>query len=222
MCLSKYIMTKLKRVKNNINIWYMIEIKPSVIRFLEKQSLVLKKWRYIHNIPTIKELIDEIKENHECSKHPDSYDYYHGVVRAVPPIDLRTGKAVMTPHGIGRMHSRMFDNLKDSLNKVVVEIMTVDYRKSKGYRKYLKLSDITQLTVYHEPSNQTILISPKDYVYIVDENEPITYRVTKRKYATLSPDYKANAEHVKIFNEHRGGADILQRLQSKGYAIIKQ
>ena len=128
----------------------------------------------------------------------------------------------MTPYGIGRMQSKIFNDITGDLRKVVVEIMTVNYRKSRGYIKYLKPSDITQLTVYHTPLNQTILISPKDYVYIVDLDQPITYRVTKRKYATLSPDYKANAEHVKIFNEHKGGADILQRLHAKGYVIIKQ
>ena len=215
-------MTKLKKLKDSINIWYMIEIRPTVMRFLGKQSLAFKRWRYINDVPTIKELIDEIKENHEFNKHPDSYDYFDGVIRSVPPIELQAGSAVMTPHGIGRMHSRIFDDITGDLRKAVVEIMTVDYRKSRGYIKYLKPSDITQLTVYHGPSDQTILISPKDYVYIVDIDEPITYRVTKRKYATLSPDYKANAEHVKIFNEHRGGADILQRLHAKGYVITKQ
>jgi hypothetical protein len=120
------------------------------------------------------------------------------------------------------MHSRIFDDITGKLHKAVVEIMTTNYRKSKGYIKYLNPSDITQLTVYHGPSDQTILISPKDYVYIVDTDEPITYRVTKRKYATLSPDYKANTGYIKIFNEHRGGPDILQRLHAKGYVITKQ
>jgi hypothetical protein len=215
-------MKKLKKLKDNINIWYMIEIKPSIIRFLKEQSLTLKKWRYINDIPTVKELIDEIKENHEFNKHLESYDYFTGVVRSVPPIELNKGKAVMTPHGIGRMQFKIFDDITGNLHKVVVEIMTVDYRKSRGYIKYLKLSDITQLTVYHEPSNQTILISPKDYVYIADTDEPITYRVTKRKYATLSPDYKANIGYIKLFHEERGGANLLRRLHAKGYVIIKQ
>ena len=214
-------MTKLKRVTNDINIWYMIEIKPNIIRYLEEQSMKLKRWRYINDVPSIKELIDEIKENHEFSKHPDTYAYFTGIARHVPPIELQKGKAVMTPHGIGKIHSRIFDDVTGDIRKIIVEIMTINYRKSRGYIKYLNPSDITQLTVYHGLSDQTILISPKDYVYIENDNENISYRVTKRKYATLSPDYKANTEHVKLFNEYRLGGDLLRRLHAKGFVIRK-
>ena len=65
----------------------MIEIRPRLTHYLEKQSMKLKKWRYINNVPSIKELVDEIKENHEFDKHPESYTYYNGVVRSVPPIE---------------------------------------------------------------------------------------------------------------------------------------
>ena len=200
----------------------MIEIKPRLNRYLEKKSLSIKRWRYIHDIPSIKELIDEIKENHEDNKDPDTYTYFVGVARHVPPIELGRGKVVMTKHGIGKIHSRIFDDVTGDICKVVVEIMTINYRKSRGYIKYLNPSEITQLTVYHGPSDQTILISPKDYVYIADDNESIAYRVTKRKYATLSPDYKANTEYIKLFNEYRNGGNLLRRLHAKGYVIIKQ
>ena len=201
----------------------MIEIRPGLNKYLEKKSFALKKWRYINNIPTIKELIDNIKEDFNDSKHADTYTYYNGIARFVPPIEWGIGKAVMTPYGIGRIRAVEKDYLyPNTIHRVVLEMMTTNFRKSRGYIKYFKPSDLSQLVVYHQSSNQFILVSPKDYVYIVDNNAEITYRVTKRLYATLSPDYKVNTEYIKVFNDYRGGANILKRLHSKGYVITKQ
>jgi len=201
----------------------MIEIRPGLERYLERKSLSFKRWKYINNIPSVKEIIDEIKDNHELNKQRDTYIYFEGVARFVPPIDIGTNRAVMTKHGIGRIKAIVKDDFfSEHIHKVVVEIMTNNYGKSRGYIKYLNPSDLTQLVVYHQPSDQFILLSPKDYVYLVDDNEEITYRVTNRKYATLSPDYKATAGYIKIFNEYRGGANVLRRLHAKGYVIVKQ
>jgi len=213
----------MKKLKETINIWYQIEIKPGIVQYLDKKSLSFKRWRYINNIPSITEIVNEIKENHKTNEDADTYVYHTGIVRSVPPIMLEIGKPVMTKHGVGKIKAVMItDIVSGHTNKVVIEIMTTNYGKSRGYIKYLNLPDITQLVVYHAPTNQFILMSPKDYVYIVDENQEIAYRVTNRKYATLSPDYKANAEHIKIFNEYKGGARVLRQLHAKGYAIVKQ
>lgn len=216
-------MKKLKRIKDNIRIWFQMEIKPGIDRFFGRKSLSAKKWRYINNVPSIKELIDDIKNHHSDARHVDTYTYHRGIARLLEPIELRSGKAVMTKYGIGCIKAIMrSDEFPSQVTKVIVEIMTTNFSRSKGYIKYINLIDLTQLVVYHEPTNQFILVSPKDYVYIVDDNQEITYRVTKRKYATLSPNYKANTEDVKIFNDYKNGALILRRLHAKGYVVTKQ
>lgn len=201
----------------------MIEIRPGLNKYLEKRSFALKKWRYINNIPTIKEMVDQIKDDFNDNKHADTYTYNVGIARFVPPIEWEKGKAMMTPYGIGKIRAVEKDYLyPNQIQRVVLEMMTTNFRKSRGYIKYFKPSALSQLVVYHQPSSQFILISPKDYVYIVDENAEITYRVTRRSYATLSPDYKVNVGYIKVFNDYRGGANILKRLQAKGYVIVKQ
>lgn len=213
----------IKRLKRDIKLWLAIEVKPPLTAYLEKKSLTIKQWMYIHDIPSIKEIIEEFKDNQELNATKNTYDYYDGIIRAVPPIEWSKNKPVQTKDGVGRIKAVIRDPfLHDHITKVIVEIMTINFSRSRGYIKYFNASELTQLVVYHKLSNQFILLSPKDYVYFVDENENITYRVTKRKYATLSPDYKVQTEHVRLFNEYKGGSDLLRRLHQKGYVIVKQ
>lgn len=204
---------------DNVIIWFRFEIEPVIRNFFQKLSLRYKHFVYINGIKTIGELIREMQYNEH--RHPDSYMYYNGIVKSIPPIQPYRNKPVITNYGVGIIRHVTLDDMsfKDHAR---VEFMTTTFHKSRGYIKTLKLRDLKQLVIYHELSNQFILLSPKDYVYIVDDEQPVVYRLTERKYATLSPDYKAEFESVKIFNSHRGGAEILQELTQKGFKIIKE
>ena len=210
--------------KRDIKLWYHINAIPATNQLLEKIKLFLqtklfglKKWSYINNV-SIALLLDWLEREKSNS---DTYIYHDSIVRLHYPLRLDVGTVIMTKHGIGQVLCPIYD-LNKRLIKVEIIMMTYNYHKSKGYTKHFHIHDIYQLVVYHKPSMQYILLTPMDYQYINDENQRINYRITNRKYAKLSPQYKAEVEHIKIFNKHRNGAYILSQLSKKGYRIQKQ
>jgi hypothetical protein len=195
-----------KEQRENISIWFYFNIES---RF-DKIMFAIRRWWYIHNLPTP----DSIAQWYADTHIHDKYSYYTSRVILAPVIDLKLNVIVNTKHGIGRVKLIY-------KQRVEVEMLALS-TKSKRFRKSFNINDLTQLVVYHAPSHQFILLSPRDYVYVVKENQEVQYRITNRKLATLSPSYKRETEYIKVFNENRGGSIILRSLLKKGFVIQRQ
>ena len=153
--------------------------------------------------------INEIRETHE--------GYYTGkVVRISPLLDKNNrvirGSKVITPRGAGEILSHLEEawDGKPS-NRIHVQL--------KKFPKAFKITELTQLAIYHEPSSQFLLLSPQCYSYIGETEQLVRYRVTKRKYAMLTDNYKKEAEKYDIINNVRNGSIVLKNLQRKGFVI---
>ena len=56
-------------------------IRPTV----DEVVLSYRRWAYVHGIPSIKEIFS----TEDPPKHPESYQYYFGNIRALAPIILK-------------------------------------------------------------------------------------------------------------------------------------
>jgi hypothetical protein len=165
--------------------------------------------------------------DYKAALKADGITYHIGKVIATPVIDLKLNTIVKTKYDIGRVKNIIYgyDSTgyidRDIIHKVEVEMLTTT-TKSKKFKKSFKYHDLTSIVIYHKPLKMFIILSPKDYVYIIEENQEVQYRITNRRFATLSPLYKAETEYIKLFNEKRGGANILKDLLKKGFVIQRQ
>ena len=139
---------------------------------IDRLDRKIKQYKYVHNLPSIRELFD-----FGMQRHPDSYVYYHSIVRTLEPILLKEQKIVLTKRGLGKIREIFIDE-DERIERVTVEMMTRNYARSKGYVLMFRPHELYQYVVYHEPLKRHIMLSPKDYVYMVEEAQPITYRVT--------------------------------------------
>jgi hypothetical protein len=201
-----------------ISIWYFFKVRP----LLSGIKHSIKRAWYVYNLPTVTKVLNIYNEDSDSN----NVLYYKGNVRALYPIDLKVRSIVKTKYGIGRISSIIYrvDNngyYTDVIQKINVDMLS-NNGKSRGFSKLLNERDITQLLVYHHPAKQFVRLTPKDYAYIIKENQEIEYRITNRKFAELSPASKAKYEYIKIFNDKRGGANILKALLKKGYVIQRQ
>jgi len=213
-------------VNKNIIIWYYVEIKPTLTKYRNRTDRLIEpfvskfqRWCYLHNIPSTKDFTQWFYGTYKSDN--DTYVYHQGVIRLQFPLRIKRGETVITKYGPGIIKSIIIDE-DEIIQSVEVSMLSYNFRRSRGYSKYLNQNDLSQLQVYHKPSNQYVLLTPRDYAYIINENQDIWYRVTNRKYATLQPNYKANIEYIKIFNNERGGPEILRKLLKKGYVISKK
>lgn len=211
-------MNKKKLYDSTIFIWTVATfypIKESLKDKLKRFFRRFHRWYYINNpLPSKSDILTWIEAN-KIKPTDDQYVYHKGRVKLHYPIDLREGKAVSTKYGIGKIYKFYPDN-----HKINVDMYTIN-GKYKGYYKLLNVRDIAQLVVYHALTQQFVLVSPKDYVYILEDGQEIEYRITNRGFATLSDNYKYQMEHIKLFNEKRGGKSILKKLYKQGYIIAK-
>ncbi len=190
----------------------------------------LRTWYYLHNlIPPgkgsvslyIQGVISNITGQPPIGlKHgDDNYTYYQGKVTLSYPLQIANGKMVATKYGLGTI-SKLHYSSSGVTVRATVDLLTPN-RKHRGYSKTFHIRDLSQFVVYHEPSAQFILLSPKDYSYILTQDQTIEYRLTNRQAATLSPDYKREHEHIHICQTKRGGATILKQLYKRGFKVIR-
>jgi len=211
------------RLKERIHFWWHFESEPRKERlqiwfdefyqkYIEHAYIKvineLKWWWYLYILSTL----NSIKSLLESS-NKDSFVYYNSKITLLYPFKVEIGSVVVSKFGIGQIRRIEF-------TKAFVHMVTANSR-SRGYCKYLEIRDLSQMVIYHEPSKQYIPVSPKDYVYIIDENQPIEYRITIRGLATISNKFKAELEPIKMFNSVREGHSLYKNLRKKGYVIRK-
>lgn len=146
---------------------------------------------------------------------PSNRVLYEGLVFTIAAVDKRKGATVVTPDGLGEIISLIpnFITKKPEFAEVYL------YR---GYIKRYKVLLLNQYAVMHKPTGQFVLLSPTQYRYIYMQEQLIEYRITNRRYATLSDKSKAEYEYVNKLNKNRYGLHFLRSILRYNLVIKKK
>lgn len=90
--------------------------------------------------------------------------------------------------------------------------------------KYLRKmeTDLLQFMVFNGHKNRFIPLSFSDYDYIVENNQVILYRLTKRGFAKLIPDAERHYDWAKTVNTTKNGIQLYRELKRKGYELRRK
>ena len=144
---------------------------------------------------------------------------FAGTIKKISPLrnrknKLRKGSTVITPQGLGTILSHP-NKIWDDKPGNSIEVML-----NRKYPKYFPTLETSQLAIFHKPSNQFILLSPQCYGYIFKEGMNVSYRITKRKYAMLTDEFKAELKIINTIQKRRGGIQMLRDLDDVGAIIV--
>ena len=141
----------------------------------------------------------------------DDVKIYIGNLIMDEPIALKHGHRVLTPKGIGTIHN-MNMTLNDELEYIIELKHGLCHIRSK-------LTDLFQFYVHNEDEKRMIPLSFSDYDYVVETNQSIVYRITKRGYAKLMLEDRKRYAYARIFTKNRNGLRIYRKLKREGYEI---
>jgi len=134
---------------------------------------------------------------------------YLGRVTILQANNLRNGQRVLTVRGIGTIMRRDGEEIVTSL-------------RGNYIRRRDKKENILQYFVYNEKLVKILNISFCDYNYLLEEGQPIVYRITNRGFAKLAPESKNYYEMNKTIHRTKGGLKMYAELKKKGYELKKR
>ena len=140
---------------------------------------------------------------------------HYGTVKILFPINLKKGVTVVTKDNIGEVLSVITDYITKRPEFAEVYLYS-------GFVKRYRVNELNQYIIYHRNTEQFVLLSPSDYRYIFENNQPISYRLTNRHYAKLTEETKEKYKHVKTFSKTKEGMKFLRLLTHQRLEIIKK
>lgn len=183
---------------------------------MKKLDLLKPVFSYDTFINELKVIIARYRFNRVRTLKEKGYAYYMGSVSMLHPIQgLKPGNVVITPRGIGYVHTDF------PLNSPKASRKYVEVWLKKRYYKAFKIEEVYQYYVYHALFDTYIPVLPSCYQYLILNGETIEYRITDRGFADLSPEEKNKRAYIPIFSAKRGGRTLLRELIRKGYIISK-
>ena len=165
-------------------------------------------------ITKLRILIYRIRKQLSGYEEPKSVNTYLGKILPAEATTFKPGQKVLTTKGMGTIVSP-----NERLGGDIEYIVSL-----RGGKMHLRIlpDDLMQFVVFNDDKKKYISLSFSDYDYIVENNQAIIYRITKRGFAKLVPNDIKHYDWAKTINNTRNGLRIYQELKRKGYELKKR
>ena len=162
-----------------------------------------------------------IRKLRNISTEKKSVKTYYGKLCVTTALQLVPGNKVLTVNGIGTITSTDYDDL----NKETIYIVST--RRGTLYRRFTGIQLAQYVVIHHKwvrgiNTEIHLPLSFSDYDYILEQDQLIIYRITKRGYAKLVPEDREYYDHFATINRSKNGYNIYKELKKKGYVLKKR
>jgi hypothetical protein len=141
---------------------------------------------------------------------------HHGLVIKRPLSNVTKGSTVLTPDGLGEVIG-LIPDWTSSNSRTPSHADVLLYR---GYTKRYHIISLEMYFILHN-TGKYLKLAPACYRYIYKQDQPVSYRVTKRQYAQMTDLSKAEYAYARTLNKQRGGPQVLKSLSKFGLEIKK-
>ena len=134
---------------------------------------------------------------------------YKGTVRILGLDNhmIRPNVLCITRYGVGRILEKFEGN----------DVIAVDVNKT---RRLLNKRDLYYFAVYQEKLGKFLAVNGSDYHYLINGNQRIEFRITRKGHAVLTDKTKNEYKAYALLQKTKNGRQLLQSLLEKGYKII--
>jgi hypothetical protein len=155
-----------------------------------------------------------MKKLRNISTEKKSVETYYGKLKVISARRLVLGQKVLTYRGIGTITNMDWDDINNE------PIFIVSVRRGSLHER-LKENQLAQYIVPHYKNGhwKELFLSFSDYDYILERDQLIIYRITKRGYAKLVPSDRDYYDKWATINRCKNGYNLYRELKKKGYEI---
>ncbi len=123
---------------------------------------------------------------------------------------FKNGQRVFTVAGIGTI-------IRTTITGEVITALRRNQMKRQD-----KKENLLQYYVYNEKLKKMLPLNFGDYDYVLEDSQPIVYRITNRGFAKILPRDRNFYDFAKTVNRTKNGIKIYQELKAKGYELKRQ